>query len=83
MACFMERTEAFSWTRSRHPSDCDRVYRDRVSVKYFQIAVSGRVPFFVLFTAKEEKVTTAITAALTLLGITVSVGRHSCLQMYR
>jgi multidrug resistance protein MdtO len=40
----------------------------------FRLPFQDVLPFFVLFTAKEEKITTAITAALTLLGITVSVG---------
>lgn len=40
----------------------------------FRLPFQDVLPFFVLFTAKEEKITTAITAALTLLAITVSVG---------
>jgi multidrug resistance protein MdtO len=40
----------------------------------FRLPFQDVMPFFVLFTAKEEKITTAITAALTLFGITVSVG---------
>ena len=40
----------------------------------FRLPFQDVLPFFVLFTAKEEKITTAITAVLTLLAITVSVG---------
>ena len=40
----------------------------------FRLPFQDVLPFFVLFTAKEEKITTAISAALTLLGITVAVG---------
>jgi multidrug resistance protein MdtO len=40
----------------------------------FRLPFQDVLPFFALFTAKEEKITTAITAVLTLLAITVSVG---------
>src|SRR5260370_4310082 len=40
----------------------------------FRLPFQDVLPFFALFVAKEEKITTAITAALGLLAITVSVG---------
>src|ERR1700678_221091 len=40
----------------------------------FRLPFQDLLPFLVLFTAKEEKITTAITAILVLLAITVSVG---------
>jgi multidrug resistance protein MdtO len=40
----------------------------------FRLPFQDVLPFLALFTAKEEKITTAITALLALLAITVSVG---------
>src|SRR5260370_16106021 len=40
----------------------------------FRLPFQDVLPFFALFVAKEEKITTAITAVLVLLAITVSVG---------
>jgi multidrug resistance protein MdtO len=40
----------------------------------FRLPFQDVLPFFTLFVAKEEKITTAVTAVLTLLAITVSVG---------
>jgi hypothetical protein len=43
----------------------------------FRLPFQDVLPFFALFTAKEERITTAITAVLTQLAITVSVGLPS------
>jgi len=40
----------------------------------FRLPLQDVLPFLALFTAKEEKITTAITAVLALVAITVSVG---------
>jgi multidrug resistance protein MdtO len=40
----------------------------------FRLPLQDVLPFLALFTAKEEKITTTITAVLVLLAITVSVG---------
>jgi multidrug resistance protein MdtO len=40
----------------------------------FRLPLQDVLPFLILFVAKEETITTAITAVLALLGITVSVG---------
>jgi len=40
----------------------------------FRLPFQDVMPFLVLFTAKKEKITTAVTAVSTLLAITVSVG---------
>jgi multidrug resistance protein MdtO len=40
----------------------------------FRLPLQDVLPFLALFTAKEEKITTSITAVLALLAITVSVG---------
>jgi hypothetical protein len=70
----MGRAQTFSWTRSRHTSDGDRLYGARLLSNTFRLPFHDVLPFFVLFTAKEERITTALTAVLTLLAITVSVG---------
>jgi multidrug resistance protein MdtO len=40
----------------------------------FRLPFQDLLPFLVLFTAKEEKITTTITAILVLVAITVSIG---------
>ncbi|HYZ74244.1 MAG TPA: FUSC family protein, partial [Chthoniobacterales bacterium] len=40
----------------------------------FRLPLQDVLPFLVLFTSKEEKITTTITAVLALLAITISVG---------
>jgi multidrug resistance protein MdtO len=48
----------------------------------FRLPLQDVLPFLVLFTSKEEKVTTAITAVLALFAITVAVGASILIFKY-
>jgi multidrug resistance protein MdtO len=74
MAGSMGRAETLSWARSGRAPHGDCLYAIVLLTNTFRLPFQDLLPFLVLFTAKEEKITTAITAILVLLAITVSIG---------